>query len=113
MGKFLVVLGVGGLMMVLVGCTMFRAWKAIPPPGGCDQCHTVPISANWAVAFTPVALNDESGKLSFQSEQYSMKGSEKQGTSTLDLRKSDEQRCFECHKAPNQSHKGKAGRFHH
>jgi hypothetical protein len=111
--KTLLFLVVGGLMTVFVGCTMFQAWKAIPPPGGCDQCHTLPISANWSVAYKPVALNDESGKLSFQTEQYTMKSSEKQGMSTLDLRKTEEQRCFECHHAPNQAHKGKAGRFHH
>ncbi len=113
MGKILFILGVGGLFTVIAGCGMFRAWQAIPPPGGCDQCHTVAISANWSVAFTPVALNDESGKLSFQSQQQTMKSSENQGGSSLDLRKSEDQKCFQCHKAPNNSHKDKAGRFHH
>ncbi len=113
MGKKLFFLMAGWLLLVLAGCTMFRAWQAIPPPGGCDQCHTVPINANWSVAVTPVALSDESGKLSFQSEQYTMKTSEKQGMSTLDLRKTEEQKCYQCHKTPNSSHKDKAGRFHH
>ncbi len=113
MGKMLIVLGVGALYLLLVGCSMFSAWKAIPPPGGCDQCHTVPISTNWAIAYKPVALNDESGRLSFQSEQQTMQTMEKKGISTLDLRKSEEQKCFDCHKAPNQAHKEKAGRFHH
>ena len=113
MGKTLFLLGVGGLWLVLAGCGMFRAWQAIPPPGGCDQCHTVSINANWSVAFTPAALNDESGKLSFQSQQQTMKSSEKQGVSSLDLRKSEEQKCFQCHQLPNNSHKDKAGRFHH
>lgn len=113
MGKTVVVLVVVGLLAILAGCTMFRAWKAIPPPGGCDQCHTVPISANWAVAYKPADLTDESGRLSFQTEQYTMQTRVKPGASTLDLRKTEEQRCFECHKAPNQSHKGKSGRYHH
>jgi len=113
MVKTLVVLGMGGLLMVLVGCAMIRAWKSIPAPGGCDRCHTVPISANWTVAYQPAALSDESGKLSFQSEQYTMKSREQQGLSTLDLRKTEERRCFECHKTPNQAHKDKAGYFHH
>ncbi len=111
--KTLFILGVGGLLTVLAGCTMFRAWQAIPPPGGCDQCHTVPLSSNWAVTLTPAALTDESGKLSFQSERQSMKTSEQQGPSSLDLRKSEEQKCFQCHNSPNNSHKDKAGRFHH
>ena len=113
MGKTLVVLGMGVVLMILVGCNMFRAWKAIPPPGGCDQCHTVPISANWTVSYKVATLSDESGKLSFQTEQYTMQPTEKKGTSMLDLRKTEEQKCFECHKAPNQAHKDKAGRFHH
>ena len=113
MVKMLVVLVAGGLVMASFGCNMFRAWKAIPPPGGCDQCHTVPISANWAVSYTPVALNDERGRPAFQTEGYTMPATERQGTSSLDLRKTEEQRCFECHKAPNQAHKGKSGRFHH
>jgi len=33
------------LLLILVavagGCAMFTSWKSIPPPGGCDQCHTV------------------------------------------------------------------------
>ena len=35
----------------VAGCAMFTAWKTIPPPGGCDQCHTVPISNNWQVTY--------------------------------------------------------------
>lgn len=114
MGKLYGILGMGLLLVILVqGCGMFQAWKAIPPPGGCDQCHEVPISANWSVTYKPVALNDERGTLSFQTEQQTMQTTQDKGMSTLDLRKTQEQRCFECHKAPNQAHKGKAGRFHH
>jgi hypothetical protein len=114
MGKLFGVLGVGILLVVLTqGCAMFRAWKEIPPPGGCDQCHTVPISANWTIAYKVVTLNDESGKLSFQTEQSTMQPSAQKGMSKLDLRKTEEQKCFECHQAPNQAHKDKAGRFHH
>jgi hypothetical protein len=114
MGKALGILVMGILLLVLaLGCAMFTAWRAIPPPGGCDQCHTLPINANWAITYKPVALTDESGKLSFQTEQYTMQTTEKKGMSSLDLRKTQEQKCFECHKAPNQAHKDKAGRFHH
>jgi hypothetical protein len=31
----------GSLFALLAGCAMFKSWQAIPPPGGCDQCHTI------------------------------------------------------------------------
>ncbi len=92
---------------------MFTAWRAIPPPGGCDQCHTVPISENWAVTYKPADLTDETGKLSFQSPQSVLPSSDKKGMSSLDLRKTQDLKCFECHKAPNKAHEGRSGRFHH
>ena len=48
--RLLVVFAASALGLALGGCAMFGAWKSIPPPGGCDQCHTVAISANWEVA---------------------------------------------------------------
>ncbi len=100
-------------LMLFPGCAMFKAWKAIPPPGGCDQCHTVPISENWAITMRPVTLSDETGRLSFQTEAGTMAGSEKKGVSMLDLQKTEELKCFMCHKAPNEAHKERMGRFHH
>ena len=47
------------VLMLSSGCAMFSAWKTIPPPGGCDQCHTVPISANWQVVYKAPILSDE------------------------------------------------------
>jgi hypothetical protein len=97
------------------GCAMLTAWKSIPPPGGCDQCHTVPISNNWQVAYKAPNLTDErSNKPYFQTEQYTMQ--QTTGTrpqSELDKRKVEEQRCFECHRSPNAAHKERMGRFHH
>ena len=58
----------------LTACSMFTAWKSIPPPGGCNECHTVEISANWKVLYQPVALSDERGSLPFQHPQYVMPG---------------------------------------
>jgi hypothetical protein len=95
------------------GCTMFTAWKSIPPPGGCDQCHTLPISTNWQVAYKAPNLRDERDRNYFQTEKYSMPANETQPASALEKRKVEEQRCFECHRAPSTAHKERMGRFHH
>lgn len=95
-------------------CAMFTAWKSIPPPGGCDQCHSVPIANNWQVTYKAPTLTDERGRPYFQTEQYTM--TQTAGTrpqSDLDRRKVEEQRCFECHRAPSAAHKERLGRFHH
>lgn len=114
MGKMLIIIGVTYLLAALLpGCAMFKAWKAIPPPGGCDQCHAVPISTNWTINYHPATLNDETGKLAFQTEAYTMSSSERKGVSTLDLQKGEEMKCFICHKSPNEAHKERMGRFHH
>jgi hypothetical protein len=97
----------------LCGCTMFSAWRAVPPPGGCDQCHTLPISNDWQVAYkVPILTNERSKTESFQTEQSIARGTAKP-SSSLDLRKMEELQCFECHKSPNAAHKGRKGRFHH
>lgn len=102
-----------GMLFIMLGCNMFRAWQEIPPPGGCDKCHATPISDNWTISYKVATLSDESGKLSFQTEQYTMEGAQKKGMSMLDLRKTQEQKCFDCHQAPNQAHRDRTGRFHH
>lgn len=94
------------------GCAMFGAWRTIPPPGGCDQCHTVSISNDWKVAYRAPILNDERNREYFQTEGYNMPNTSKP-TSVLELNKVEELRCFECHKSPNAAHKGRKGRFHH
>lgn len=95
------------------GCAMFMAWKSIPPPGGCDQCHSMPISANWQVAYqAPVLTDERSTQEYFQTSQYTMPQTSKPASS-LDIRKVDELPCFECHKAPTPAHKARMGRFHH
>lgn len=94
---------------LLVGCAMFGAWKAIPPPGGCDKCHTQPISANWEVAFSPVALSDETDIPAWQRPESVLPPE----TSPLDERKITEERCFRCHKGPDKAHTEYKGRYHH
>jgi hypothetical protein len=94
------------------GCAMFTAWKSIPPPGGCDQCHTVAISTNWKATYQAANISDERGRLSFQTPEYnqtSLGGSQ----SPLESKKVEEKACFDCHKAPTQAHKDRKGRFHH
>lgn len=94
---------------VLVGCAMFGTWRSIPPPGGCDQCHTLPISANWEVAFTPVTLHDETGREPWQRPESVLPPE----SSPLEQMKVTEERCFRCHKGPNKAHTEYKGRYHH
>jgi hypothetical protein len=99
-------------IFLICGCAMFRSWQAIPPPGGCDQCHTLPISANWQLAYTPPILTDERNRDYFQTPEYNMARTD-QPASSLERRKVEDQKCFDCHKAPNAAHKGRTGRYHH
>ncbi len=96
----------------LAGCAMFTAWKSIPPPGGCDQCHTVEISTNWKISYQAANVADERGRQYFQTPEYN---STLQGKrqSPLDAKMLEEQACFECHKAPSEAHRKFKGRFHH
>jgi hypothetical protein len=99
-------------LVALNGCTMFTAWKSIPPPGGCDQCHVVAISSNWQIAYQPATVADERGRQAFQTPEYNsvQKGNL---TSPIETKKVEELRCFECHKAPTPAHRERMGRFHH
>ena len=111
MSKSLIIVIISSLFFNY-GCTMFTAWTTIPPPGGCDQCHTVSISNDWQVAYKAPILSDERNRQYFQTESYTMPKTSKPA-SALDLRKVEELRCFECHKSPNKAHKERMGRFHH
>ena len=107
-----VLLFIVGTVVSISGCAMFTAWKSIPPPGGCDQCHTLPISANWQATYQPASVSDERGRLPFQTPEYNQPnlGGQK---SPLDAKKVEEKACFNCHNAPTKSHKDLKGRFHH
>lgn len=109
--KYVLLLIVGSVAAIS-GCAMFTAWKSIPPPGGCDQCHTVSISANWQVTYKPASVADERGLLAFQTSDYNQQylGGQQ---SPLEAKKVEEKACFDCHKAPTQAHKDRKGRFHH
>ncbi|BCS56088.1 cytochrome C [Geobacter sp. SVR] len=97
---------------VLEGCTMFSAWKSIPPPGGCDQCHTVAISSNWQVTYKAATVADERTRQAFQTPEYNMPVMGRQ-ESPVETKKVEELRCFECHKSPSPPHLERKGRFHH
>ncbi len=101
-----------GCVFTISGCAMFTAWKSIPPPGGCDQCHTTAISANWQATYTPAAVSDERGRLAFQTSEYNQPALGGQ-LSPLDGKKVEEKACFDCHKSPSPAHKDHKGRFHH
>lgn len=102
-----------GLIFMQSGCTMIMAWKSIPPPGGCEQCHTGSISADWRVTYKAPNLTDERSREAFQTAEYSMPTRPGQPASSLEVRKIQDLKCFECHRSPNTEHKGRSGRFHH
>ncbi len=108
------VLAVPVIFSLTCGCAMFSAWKSIPPPGGCDQCHTLPISSNWQVAYKAITLSSERNPNQpyFQTEQYTVTQTGKPASS-LETQKVEELKCFECHKSPSPAHKERKGRFHH
>jgi hypothetical protein len=101
-----------GSVFAISGCAMFTAWKSIPPPGGCDQCHTTAISANWQAIYKPAMVADERGRLPFQTPEYNQPSLGGQ-QSPLDEKKVEEKACYDCHKSPSQSHKDRKGRYHH
>jgi hypothetical protein len=109
--KYVFLLLSAGVVCVC-GCSMLTAWKSIPPPGGCDQCHTVAISNNWQINYKASMVSDERGRLAFQTPEYNQPTLGGQ-QSPLEAKKVEEQACFDCHKAPSSAHKERKGRFHH
>lgn len=93
----------------ICGCAMLGSWKAIPPPGGCDQCHTKQISANWEAAIVPARITSETGTEPWQSPESVVP----EEPSPLEEKKLTEQRCFRCHNAPDLKHRKYRGRYHH
>lgn len=100
------------MLYLLTACNMFTAWRSIPAPGGCEECHTVPISANWKVAYRPATLTDERGGQSFQKPESLLPNSQKP-PSALETQKIEQLPCFDCHNAPDAAHKPMKGKFHH
>ena len=103
---------ISGFVVTISGCALSHTLRSIPPPGGCDQCHTLAISTNWQVIYKPATVTDERGRLSFQTPEYNQPSLGGQ-QSPLEAKKVEEQACFDCHKAPTQAHKERKGRFHH
>ncbi len=102
----------GGVLVfyfVILGCAMLGSWRAIPPPGGCEQCHKEPISANWQVAYAPAIISTERGVESWQGPESVLPPE----PSPLEQKKITEQQCFRCHKSPNHAHKEYRGNYHH
>ncbi|PLY01467.1 MAG: cytochrome C [Desulfuromonas sp.] len=95
--------------LALGGCAMFLTAQAIPPPGGCDQCHTASISSNWEAGLSVAILNDELDRHNWQKPEALLPDPE----SPLEQQKVTESRCFRCHKSPDELHRGFSGRYHH
>ncbi len=112
MKYMLVLLYVSLVALAVNGCAMLTAWKSIPPPGGCDQCHTVPISTNWKVSYRPADISDERGRLPFQTPEYNQQtlgGQER----PKDSKQVEGKACFDCHRSPDFEHREYKGKFHH
>lgn len=109
--KLLILLLLGAVFL-LSSCAMFTAWRSIPAPGGCEECHKVPITANWQVTMRPATLTDERGRQSFQTPESLATRIDKP-SSALEKQKVEGLACFECHNAPNASHAARKGKFHH
>jgi len=99
-------------LFTLYGCAMLTAWRASPPPGGCDQCHTVAIATDWQVAYQPVKLTTSAAGNTSQTSEYSMPQTAKPGI-LPGYPQGGGAPCFECHKEPTPAHKGRKGKFHH
>jgi len=102
-----------GLLMsvaLLCGCSMLSHWQAIPPPGGCDQCHRVPIAHNWELVYQPVMLSNESGAYPWQQPSALLEDLPSEGPAR---QKITEARCFDCHQSPDREHLERTGRYQH
>ena len=99
-------------VFAISGCAMMTAWKSIPAPGGCDQCHKVAISTNWQVTYQAAMISDERGRLPFQTPEYNQ-SILRERQAPQDSKIVEEKACFDCHKAPTPAHKQHKGRFHH
>ena len=97
------------LFLFLSGCAMLTSWRAIPPPGGCDRCHQIPLTANWSAVYVPATMLDDEGHLPWQRPQPPVAAQ----SSSLEERMLSEQPCFDCHQGPNRAHSGYKGRYHH
>lgn len=106
--KFMLVTVVSAVI-TLCGCAMFSSWTSIPPPGGCDRCHTVAISANWRATITPVQLTGEDGKPPWQQKESVLSTP----TSPVEQQLLSDEQCFRCHREPDGSHREQRGRYHH
>lgn len=97
-------------VIALSGCAMFSSWTAIPPPGGCDRCHSVAISTNWRATLTPVQLSREDGTPPWQQEGSVLPAT---GPSPTEQQLLSDERCFRCHREPDATHKDRRGSYHH
>lgn len=96
--------------VVLAGCAMFSSWRSIPPPGGCDRCHTGAISNDWRVTLTAAQLSTEGGKPHWQQEGALLPPPSE---SPLEQRMLSDASCFRCHREPNLQHRNFRGSYHH
>ena len=96
------------IALLLAGCAMFSAWKEIPAPEGCSECHQVSINGDWQVLYKPVDLNDETGRVGWQQP-----ASLEPEVVPQQQREVLSQECFRCHRSPDNKHKEYKGNYRH
>ena len=95
--------------LLLAGCAMFSAWKEIPAPEGCSECHQVSINGDWQVLYKPADLNDETGKFGWQQPS----ALDPETPAPQEQREVLQQECFRCHRTPDKDHKTYRGNYRH
>ena len=96
------------IALLLAGCAMFSAWKEIPAPEGCSECHQVSINGDWQVLYKPADLNDETGRVGWQQPS-----SLEPEAVPQEQREVLSQECFRCHRSPDNKHKEYKGSYRH
>jgi len=96
-------------VVLLAGCAMWSAMLEIPTPEGCGSCHHQTISANWQVAYQPVALTDETGRMPWQQPSSVLPPE----SAPYQQQNVTEQACFHCHREPDRRHRDFSGTYHH
>ncbi len=117
-----------GALVGIAGCVAGHLTRDIPPPGGCDRCHTSRISSNWELAFTPVQIGREGGVVEARDivlqevqrlpvhEKVPVRRLEVYAAQTPPETVGDAEtgiQCFACHKSPGPPHEKTRGQFPH
>lgn len=92
---------------IAAGCTLaYHAGREIPPPGGCDRCHRVPIAADWQATLGSAEVPRPERRYPWQRPESGLPAATPPGEQSL------EEACFNCHRSPDLAHADYHGRYH-